>query len=312
MKWRALLVGGGVAAGIVVLGRKLALKEDLEWELVEKPGQVIDIDGYRVHYVEQGSGPAMVLVHGFGGSTYQYRKLMPLLARDHRVVAVDLKGFGYSERDAAAGLSQSDQVAMLRALLPRLGITRAVFAGHSMGGGVVQRFAATYPEMVEALVLIASVTGEERHARRALGPALVLRPLLPLLAGLAASRLIKGSFYDQSQLTPEVREGYLRPARIKGSMDGLIAMMRDGARDEPVDAARITCPVLVLSAAHDTVVPLSSAQRIRERLPQARLVVIDRAAHVLIEEQPEACAGAIRDFLAETAGAAGAVPRAAF
>ncbi|TAK54580.1 MAG: alpha/beta fold hydrolase, partial [Dehalococcoidia bacterium] len=272
----------------------------LDWDDVPKPGRLIDIDGYRVHYVERGDGPVVVLVHGFGGQTANYAQLMPLLAADHHVIAVDLKGYGYSERNAIAGLSATDQVAMLRRLLDELGVSRAVLVGHSMGGGIVQRFAATYPDAVEALVLIASVSGDERllgHVRLS-G---LLRPALPLIANLIAARLLAGLFCDPAIFTPELREEYVRPARIKGSRDGLLAMARDGRRDAPIDFAAITMPVLLLYGEKDRVVPLSVADRIRQRIAHARLVVVERTAHMLLVERPEACADAIGAFLREAA-----------
>jgi pimeloyl-ACP methyl ester carboxylesterase len=292
------------AAGAVVVGRRIAIREDLDWRSVDKPGEIIDVDGYGVHYVDVGHGPAIVLLHGFGGSTYSYRYLIPAFSQDHRVIAVDLKGFGYSERNAGAGLSAEDQVTMLRALLERCAVSSAVFVGHSMGGGIAQRFAARYPETVSALVLAASVTGEERAARARMGavPARLLRPALPVLAGIAASRLLKLLYVDQSKVTPDVREEYVRPARIRGSMDGLLAMMRDRAKDGPIDDTRVTMPVMLLCGAQDEVVPLRAAQRLRERIPHARLVVIERAAHGLLEERPQECARAIRDFLRDAGG----------
>jgi pimeloyl-ACP methyl ester carboxylesterase len=287
------------AGGAYLVGRKVALKEDLDWDTVEKPGEIIYINGYGVHYIDRGHGPPVLLVHGFGGQTYSYRHLMPLLEREHRVIAVDLKGFGYSERDADAGFSGAEQAAMLRALLERCAVDRAVVIGHSMGGGVALRFAATHPEMVQALVLAASVPGDERFATRRRAPSRLLRPVLPLISGFASSKLLQTLYYDRSKITDDVRAEYLRPARIKGSMDGLLAMMRDRADDPPFDDTRITMPVLLLNAAHDPIVPLSAAQRLRERLPHARLVVIEQAAHGLLEEQAEACFEAIDGFLRE-------------
>jgi pimeloyl-ACP methyl ester carboxylesterase len=292
-----IAIGAAGSLGAFLLGRRAALKEDLRWEDVAKPGRVVDIDGYGVHVVEAGAGPAVVLVHGFGGHTYHYRKLAPILARGHRVIAVDLKGFGYSERDASTGLSHAAQVEMLVRLLDRLDVERAVFVGHSMGGAVVQRFAATYPHMADALVLAASVGGDERFSRRAMPPRLLMRPVLPVLGAFAASRLLKASFYDASYLTPEVRDEYMRPARLKGSMDGLMSMIQQASQDREIDYRLITMPVLLLNGAHDPVVPLSTAQRLRGRIPQARLVVIERAAHALIDERAEECARAIEDFL---------------
>jgi pimeloyl-ACP methyl ester carboxylesterase len=304
MNLRTTLAIGAAVGGALLLRRRLALREDLDWRDVDKTGDVIEIDGYGVHYVDVGHGPVMLMLHGFGGSTYSCRHLIPVFARSSRVIAVDLKGFGYSERATGAGFSAAAQVAMLKELLDRCAVTRAVVIGHSMGGGIAQRFAATHPEMTQALVLAASAAGDERAGARMMrgraAPAWLLRPLLPVVAGFASNRLLKAMYYDQSKITPDVRDAYLRPARIKGSMDGLLAMMRDRADDVPLDEARITMPVLILAGAHDPVVPLGAAQRLRERIPHARLVVIEKAAHGLLEERPDECARAIEDFLRES------------
>jgi pimeloyl-ACP methyl ester carboxylesterase len=297
------VIGAALAAvgGALLLRRRVALKEDIPWDDAPRPGSLMDIDGYGVHYIDRGEGPAIVLVHGFGGQTYSYRKLTPAIARDHRVIAVDLKGYGYSQRDATTDLSHTGQVAMLRVLLDRLNIDRAVLVGHSMGGSVVQRFAATYPAITEAIVLAASVSADETRGRRRMPlPGAVLRPLLPILGGLAAKRLLQSSYYDPGLLTDEVRDEYLRPTRLEGSMDGLLAMMKQSANDEPIDYARITVPTLLLYGAQDRVVPLGAATNLRERIPQARLVVVERAGHLLLEERPDECLGAIRDFLRES------------
>lgn len=286
------------AVATVLLLRRAGLREDLEWWQVVKPGKLADIDGYRVHYIDRGAGPAMLLVHGFGGQTFSFRHLIAAFERDHRVIAVDLKGFGYSERDATAGLSHSDQVRMLRDLLAHLGIDRVVLVGHSMGSAVVRRFAGTHPQMVEAVILAAAVTGEERRGAPML-PAWLLRPLLPLLAAFASSRLLSLSFANPASVTEEVRDEYRRPARIKGSMDGLLAMMRDARFDTPIDDSAIGAPVLLLAGAEDRVVPASAAVSLQRALPQARLVVVDRAGHLLLEERPDDCARAIASFLGE-------------
>jgi pimeloyl-ACP methyl ester carboxylesterase len=120
-----------------------------------------------------------------------------------------------------------------------------------------------------------------------------------VLAGFAANRLLDASFYDTSHLTDDLRQEYLRPARLKGSMDGLLRMVRDARSDAEVDLSRITMPVLLLFAAHDRVAPLAMAQQLRQRIPHARLTVIERAAHLLLEERPDECNRAIADFLRE-------------
>jgi pimeloyl-ACP methyl ester carboxylesterase len=296
-----LLFAGLAAAGTAALlaVRRGGLQEDLDWRDVPRPGRLVDVDGYHVHVVEKGEGPALVLVHGFGGQTYSYRHQIDRLAKDRRVVAVDLKGYGYSERRADTDLSRTAQVTMLRSLMRELGVERAVLVGHSMGGGVVQRFASMHPEATEALVLVASVGEHAERFRRRL-PARLIRPLLPLLAGVAADRLWKASWYDPSRALPEDRDEYMRPPRLKGSMDGLMQMMNDAVNDSPIDFARITMPVLLLNGAGDRVVPIARAQELRQRMPHARLVVIDKAGHLLLEERPDECNRALEEFLRES------------
>lgn len=297
-KRRIAVTAAAIAAAGLIAGRdRLRLIEDLRWADVAKPGVIIDIDGYGVHYVEAGRGPVVVLIHGFGGQTYSYRGLIPLLARDHRVIAVDLKGYGYSERSTSTGLSATDQVAMLHALLGRLGVGRAVFVGHSMGGGIVQRFASLYPEMVDAAVLVASVHADRQRRMRMTLPAPLFRPLLPYLGKLATTRLLKLSYHDQSVLTDDVGDEYRRPGRMQGSMDGLFKMMQSYKHDRPVDFARITMPVLLLNGAHDRIVRGEAAKNLQERIPHAQLVVIEGAGHQVLEERPADCDRAIRAFL---------------
>jgi pimeloyl-ACP methyl ester carboxylesterase len=169
-----------------------------------------------------------------------------------------------------------------------------------MGGAVVQRFAASFPHRVSALVLAAAVTGDERVGRSVAHIAPWLMPALPLLAGAAARGLLSRAFSHGSGPSSTVREAYLRPVRIRGSMDGLVAMINDGAgRDTPIDRSRITMPVLLLYGADDRVVPVSARRRLQEMLPQARMVIIERAGHLLLEERPEDCVAAIERCLAE-------------
>jgi pimeloyl-ACP methyl ester carboxylesterase len=324
----------------LVAARGSTLGEDLDWETVDKPGRIIRVDGYGVHCVLQGEGPAVVLVHGFGGNIFSYRNVIPLLARNRRVIAVDLKGCGYSERDAHTGLSHGDQVAMLKGLLDKLGVERATVVGHSLGGAVAQRFAATHPEMVDALVLVASSTGDERwgeYLGRFVPPVFILRPLVSVLVALTAAaaytlqysvaaqdlvgkfshmrfvsrRLLRLWAYDAKTLTDEVCDGYLRPIRIRGTLASILRSVHDTEREGAIDRLRITMPVLLLYGAGDRAVPLSAAHRLSELLPQAHLVVIDRAAHLLLEERPEECAGVIEGFLSEASAPEASAQRGA-
>ena len=300
MKLLRAVFGVGLLAWLLaLLRRRFTLVEDLRWEDVSKPGRLVDIDGYRVHVVERGQGPALLLIHGFGAQTYSFRAVTPLLSKDFRCIAVDLKGYGYSERTTKTDLSRTGQVRMLRKLLDELGVKSAVVLGHSMGGGIAQRFAATHPEMTRALIIAASVLGDE-HAPTWAMPRWLFRPLMPLMAKLTASRLIQLAYEDRSVLTPEVRAEYLRPAHIVGSRDGLMAGMHATSADPKFDRRRLTMPILLLEGECDRVIRRRVTNELSRRLPQAKRVVVEGAGHQLFEERPTECVEAIRRFLATT------------
>jgi pimeloyl-ACP methyl ester carboxylesterase len=300
LKVRALLAAFlaviATAAGQRLLRRAVRVREDVDWELAEKPGRVAYVDGVGIHYVERGSGPAVVMLHGFGGHTFSFRHTILDLSRDHRVIAVDLMGFGYSERFVEGDYSQTRRAWLVMRLMDRLGIQKATLLGHSMGGGTAMRIAATWPERVDSLVLAASTAGE-RFRSRAFGAARLLKPLLPLLPRIASSRLLLVSVHDSSFLTAELRDAYLAPARIKGSMEGLARMMEDTRHDEPVAYERVTQPALILWASKERVLPPRMLDELRRCVPHARVEIVEEAGHLLLEERPEVCNALIREFL---------------
>lgn len=126
----------------------------LSWLEVDWSQHVHDVtlDGRRVRYADHGEGPAIVLLHGLGGSWQTWLKNIPALACEHRVIAVDLPGFGASQMlPAPADMATHAQV--VAALLDELGIASATLVGHSMGGLVALQLVEARPDLVERLVM---------------------------------------------------------------------------------------------------------------------------------------------------------------
>lgn len=289
----ALLAG---IAALLGLRRLFGARETVDWRKAERPGRIEQVDGVGLHVVERGSGPAVILLHGFGGHTYSFRYTIPALAKTRRVIAVDLKGFGYSERPPESDYSQGAQARLVVALMDRLGVEKAALVGHSLGGGVAMRVAAGWPERVERLALAASVPGD--RFRWLLPPATpLLKPFLPLFSRIVSRRLLSISVYDRSFLTEEVRDCYRAPLRLRGSMRGLYQMIRDARKDKPIDFGRITMPVRILWGERERVLPRWFRDRLRKRLPQSKTVTIARAGHLLLEERPDECNAALMEFL---------------
>src|SRR5437867_13242467 len=110
---KLILALSGIFAAILGLSRLIGRRERVDWRDADRPGRNVTVDGVGVHYIERGSGPVVVMVHGFGGHTFNFRHLIPDLAVDHRIVALDLMGFGYSERPREVDYSLSAQARLV-------------------------------------------------------------------------------------------------------------------------------------------------------------------------------------------------------
>ncbi len=305
MRARALAAALGTLAVGTVAARQLAevvirRHEHLDPDTVERPGGIVYVRGTGLHYVERGDGPPLVLVHGFLGSTANFDDVIERLAPYRRVVALDLPGFGYSDRPLDIDLSLTAMAELLSAALDRLGIERAAVLGHSMGGVIAMRLAAAHPERVERLILVAAPAPDEMH-RLPLYP--LLRPVLPVAVALTLANLsrlrrsLRNLTYDPAFITDERWQVYTRPSRLRGSAHALIKLLGDVHRDVPLDPAGIHTRTLLLWGEADTAVPLRVAHRLHALLPDARLEVVPQAGHLVLEEQPDVSATAILRFL---------------
>jgi pimeloyl-ACP methyl ester carboxylesterase len=263
------------------------------------------VDGHRLRYVRAGAGPAVVLVHGFGSSIYTWKDVISALAGRHDVVALDLPGFGQSDRPA--DLSFEDLPRAVLGLMDALGIARAALVGNSMGGATAAVVAAERPERVSALALIDSAGFNLGPSR---GPGLVrflMSPAGSLLDRLPGKRLVveaslRQVFHDPSHVTPERLSEYLAAARRPGTLAAIRSLGASlGGRQAVVERALpgIRARTLVLWGADDRWIPLADADRFLAAIPGSRKVVIPDCGHVPQEEQPEEVGRLLSEFLSE-------------
>ena len=150
----ALTAAGGL--GLSLYSGRIAREAE---RLVPPDGRHLQVDGARLHYVERGSGPAIVMIHGLGGQlrNFGYAMLEPL-ARDHRVILVDRPGSGYSTADDDSEPGIAAQAAIVARFIEALGIDRPLLVGHSLGGAVALSLALERPDLIRGLALIAPLT----------------------------------------------------------------------------------------------------------------------------------------------------------
>jgi pimeloyl-ACP methyl ester carboxylesterase len=261
------------------------------------------VDGHRLRFVRSGAGPPVVLVHGFASSLYTWKDVLPDLTERHEVVALDLPGFGGSDRPPDLGFEELP--AAVVGLMDGLGLPRAALVGNSMGGGVVAVVAAERPERVSALVLIDAAGFDLEPGDQPAMVRLMVSPLGSLAATLPVRRLavetaLRQVFHDDRLVTDEriaeYMSGTFRPGTFEAmrslgrSLDGRTAVVEERL-------ARIEAPTLVLWGREDRWVPLAHADRFVAAIPNAEKNVLDACGHMPQEERPAAVGDLLLRFL---------------
>jgi pimeloyl-ACP methyl ester carboxylesterase len=295
LTWSIIILGIGgilllVAAGCVRPPPPVNL--DHSWG----ERQVFDYQGIKINYYQAGQGPPVILLHGFGACTYTWRYLAPELARDHRVFALDLKGYGLSEKPEDGKYAVSDQADMVAAFIRTQDLHNLAIIGHSMGGAVTLM---TYfkvrddaPARIRKLVLIDSAGYTQkmpwfiRFARIPVVNSLVTRLLSPRFA---TYMVLKKCYYDNDKITEEQIDTYAYYGSLPGAREAVMATAQQ-IMPEDIEALTgqyqtIQVPVLIIWGAEDEVVPVSVGKNFKRDIPDSELVILPRCGHIPPEEE---------------------------
>lgn len=269
-------------------------------------GEFVDLSGARLYYYAagtRGAGEPIVLLHGFPTSGHLWADVVPLLPAGHRVVVVDLLGYGRSDPPRAASLGIGDHAGRIVELFDVLGIANACVVGHDVGGGVAQWLALHYAERVSRLCLIDSVAfaaWPKRDVRLA-------RAMLPLtrhvpsawLLSTLRSDLLRG-YLDRERGARSV-EQYVRPF---ASVEGRDAFMRHllalDSRDTAAVGARlqeVVAPTAVVWGQYDPFLPVSLGRRLHQAIPGSTFDVLPGVRHFTPEEAPGKVADVLTNLL---------------
>ena len=273
------------------------------------PGPFIELNGAKVAYRTWGShGSPIVLVHGFAESTYAWSALGPLLGRDHRVYALDLFGFGYTQRVGPYTLDAwtNEVISFMKAF----DLKRPMIVGHSLGAAVAANVALRYPNTVAGIVLA------DGDALPAGGPPSWVRSLLvnPFLT--SAFRIVTGSgrmvgnilatAYGPSQppVTPDLVARWVDPFKVQGSEAAIEAMVHSAAGIPGLSRsqlAQIKVPAVVIWGSEDSLDPIT-AGRETARLLHTGFRLLPGAGHLSMMVDPLGFASAVEAFDATLAG----------
>jgi pimeloyl-ACP methyl ester carboxylesterase len=274
--------------------------KEVEARWAAPPSQFAAVDGMRVHYRDRGQGPAIVLLHGSNASLFTWEGWVETLARDHRVVTLDLPGHGLTGPDPEARYSAQEMADFLDRFATALHLERFSLAGNSMGGGVALCYALAHPDKLDKLILV------DAHAYPQ-APPLVLRLYATPIVGNIA-RWVTPRF----AVAKSVRDVYGDPARVTSEQvdryDDLL--LRDGNREAtrlrlsqrrddglPARLGNIHTPTLIIWGSRDRWILPANGERLAHDIPGAHLIMLDGLGHIPMEENPKASVTPVAAFL---------------
>ena len=244
-------------------------------------------DGCHLYYELHGRGDPLLLLEGLGGDIPGWRRNIPALSAELRVVAYDFRGNGRSDKPdqpMTIGTFVDDTIG----LLDHLGIASAHLYGQSFGGMVVQELALAHPDRVRSLILACTHAGH-RRAVRVTATVPKDRPWLALYSREFAAQ-------HPDHVADDLRVGGQNPQPPEAARRQREAVQEFDAYDR---LPEIRAPTLVLHGTEDRVIHPANARILAERIPNARLVLLQGAGHVYHSEQPDTADRAVLDFIVE-------------
>ncbi|MEQ1696843.1 MAG: alpha/beta hydrolase [Hyphomicrobiaceae bacterium] len=310
MRWRRAL-GGLCAVLIAALGASPAFAASNAAFAYRFPVRGVSSAPISLYAEERGHGDPVVLLHGLGGSTYSWRYIAPALARTHRVIAIDLKGFGRSDKVFDTSYSAADQALLIAGFLIGRGLTNVTLVGHSFGGVVALLTAIELkrrdPARIRQLVLI-----DAPALPQPITPivALMQQDVLPyaLLTAIPAdimTRIALGASSVQRLSRPYTEadtRAYAEPFYDAAARHAYIQTARQIApalspRDLAHAYSRVHQRTLLVWCTNDEVVPLATGRALASLLPRARLEQLAGCNHAPTDEAPAALSRSLVRFL---------------
>ena len=291
-------------------GADYGIGDSPDWRAVDWQAHLrtLEIGGTPVSYVdigEQGNSRPIVFVHGLGGQWQNWLENIPRFARQRRVVALDLPGFGLSpmprERIAIDYYGR-----VVEELCRRLDLAPAVLVGNSMGGYVSAEVAIEFPDTVERMLLLSAAGISQRHVPRT--PVLTTARLLGVFTKSSRAQLrryagrpgmrhwiLSGIVRHPTRIRPDIAfEGLMKGANKPGFFDALVTCLDYDFVDR---LSRIGCPTLVVWGEKDTIIPARDADTFVELVSGSRKLIMADTGHVPMVERPRTFNDHLEQFL---------------
>lgn len=267
-------------------------------------GKYVNIEGIKLHYLEEGSGKVVLLLHGWPTSSFLWRKVIGEIARKNRVIAIDLPGFGLSDKPLGASYSFRFYSKILDGFLAALKIEKLSLAIHDLGGPIGLYWVCNNLERVEKLAFLNTIIYPELSWAVV---AFVMACKLPVVSSILASSWglkmsMKIGISDSSRLTEEAIKGFQTPFQSQDAQQALLkagySLHPKGLEEIAQKLPSLKIPVQILYGDRDRILPdvAKTMQRLQKDLPQAKVKVLNNCGHFLQEERPEEVGQVLSSF----------------
>jgi magnesium chelatase accessory protein len=297
--------GFAAAAPPARMGRPDFAREGKDWPNREV-SRFVRAGGLRWHVQVAGEGPVFLLLHGTGAATHSWRDVLPLLAADYTVLAMDLPGHGFTEQPGDAGMSLVGMARGVAALLGVLDLRPEFCAGHSAGAAVLAQMCLDGLIAPRAMVSLNGALMPFKHAvsplMAPLAKMFAKSPLVPFLFSMHAAdprvveRLLKGT---GSVIDAQGAKFYARLAAKSGHAGAALTMMANwDLVSLQARLGNLEVPVLLVAGENDKSIPPADADRLAAMLPRARVLKMAGLGHLSHEERPAETVAIMREFCA--------------
>ena len=274
--------------------------EELAPKYVNKASVFVTLDGYRIHYRDEGSGFPIVLIHGTGASLHTWDAWTSTLKKYFRVIRFDLPAYGLTGEDRNKRYTAKDYVALLDLLLNHLDIKDTYLAGNSLGGQVCWLYTSLNNEKVRKLVLL-SPSGfrfDRTPSIIALAKTPILNTLLRYITPrFFAKKQIKEVYYDQNLLKESTIDRYHDLVLYEGNRKAFIDRAHIEREDYTQYLSKIDTPTLILWGENDRWISVGEGKKFTKAIHGSTLVVLPETGHVPMEERPDESLTITMDFL---------------
>jgi len=265
-----------------------------------------NIDGINLRVRDTGpkSAPALILLHGFGGSLETWEPWADVLDKTYRVIRIDLPGFGLTGPDPTNDYSDERATAIIAALMDHLHIQKATIIGNSLGGRIAWRFAAAYPNRTDKLILISpdGFASPGFDYNKAPNIPFIMKLLPYTLPKFMLRANIAIAYANPKNLTTTTLDRYQDMMLAPGDRTAMLARMSQTILPQPASIlTKIQAPTLLLWGAKDGMIPIANAADYQHDIPHATLVTLPTLGHVPFEEAPAASLPPVLEFLAALA-----------